>query len=150
MLNAVKILNKQQEKIVIKISAMDFFMEVMLKMLIYPFGNERKNLFISLILFRNCCFVSELLKVERNDEYEKELWQLNIDERLKLIPALKEKGNKFYAQKLYDEAEDTYSRALAICEQLMIRLNELYYAKVTLINITREWVHVRSYISCMY
>lgn len=65
----------------------------------------------------------ELLKVERTDEYEKELWQLNIDERLKLIPRLKEKGNKFYAQKLYDEAEDAYNQALAICEQLMIRLN---------------------------
>lgn len=66
-------------------------------------------------------YFSELLKVETPDQYEKELWQLNADERIALIPTLKEKGNKLYAQKLYDEAEEVYNEALAICEQLMVR-----------------------------
>lgn len=66
-------------------------------------------------------FIVELLKVETSNEYEKELWQLSSEERLKLVPGLKEKGNKLYGQKLYDKAEDAYSQALAICEQLMIR-----------------------------
>ncbi|KAL0882974.1 hypothetical protein ABMA27_016465 [Loxostege sticticalis] len=66
-------------------------------------------------------FIIELLKVERSDEYEKEVWQLNVKERLDLVPVLKEKGNKFYKEKKYTEAEESYSQAIAICEQLMIR-----------------------------
>ncbi|KPJ08591.1 AH receptor-interacting protein [Papilio machaon] len=75
-------------------------------------------------LIRNPCdleFIIELLKVERSDEYEKEVWQLDIKQRLELIPTLKEKGNKLYAEKKFTEAEDAYSQAIAICEQLMIR-----------------------------
>ncbi|CAH2096009.1 unnamed protein product [Euphydryas editha] len=75
-------------------------------------------------LINNPCdleFIIEMLKVETSNEYEKELWQLSSEERLKLVPELKEKGNKLYAQKLYDEAEDAYRQAIAICEQLMIR-----------------------------
>ncbi|XP_013194856.2 aryl-hydrocarbon-interacting protein-like 1 [Amyelois transitella] len=66
-------------------------------------------------------FIIELLKVERSDEYEKEVWQLNVQERLDLVPTLKEKGNKLYGEKKYDEAEEAYSQAISICEQLMIR-----------------------------
>ncbi|XP_059051997.1 AH receptor-interacting protein [Achroia grisella] len=66
-------------------------------------------------------FIIELLKVEKSDEYEKEVWQYSSEERLQLIPTLKEKGNKLYGQKVYDEAEEAYSKAIAICEQLMIR-----------------------------
>ncbi|XP_046966339.1 aryl-hydrocarbon-interacting protein-like 1 [Vanessa cardui] len=66
-------------------------------------------------------FIIEVLKVERSNEYEKELWQLSSEERLQLVPELKEKGNKLYGQKLYDQAEDAYRQAISICEQLMIR-----------------------------
>ncbi|XP_045498476.1 AH receptor-interacting protein [Colias croceus] len=75
-------------------------------------------------LISNPCdleFIIELLKVETSDQYEKELWQLNIEERLKLIPELKERGNKLYAEKQYNDAEDAYRQALGILEQLMIR-----------------------------
>ncbi|RVE50917.1 hypothetical protein evm_004484 [Chilo suppressalis] len=75
-------------------------------------------------LINNPCdleFIIELLKVETADEYEKELWQLNIQERLDLVPILKEKGNQFYRERKIVEAEEAYSQALAICEQLMIR-----------------------------
>ncbi|KAG6444527.1 AH receptor-interacting protein [Manduca sexta] len=66
-------------------------------------------------------FIIEVLKVEGSDEYEKELWQLNIKERLELIPKLREKGNKQYGEKDYIGAEEAYSQAVAICDQLMIR-----------------------------
>ncbi|CAH2048727.1 unnamed protein product, partial [Iphiclides podalirius] len=75
-------------------------------------------------LISNPCdleFILELIKVERSDEYEKEVWQLSTKERLELIPSLKEKGNKFYSERQYDKAEETYSQAIAICEQLMLR-----------------------------
>lgn len=65
--------------------------------------------------------ISELLKVERSDEYEREVWQMDVNERLELVPVLKEKGNKLYGEKKYKEAEDSYSQALGILEQLMIR-----------------------------
>lgn len=64
---------------------------------------------------------SELLKVERSDEYERELWQMNEQERIDLIPKLKEKGNKLFAKKQYDAAEQAYKEAISICEQLLIR-----------------------------
>ncbi|KAI8436991.1 hypothetical protein MSG28_010393 [Choristoneura fumiferana] len=79
-------------------------------------------------LTKNPCdleFIIELLRVERSDEYEKDVWQLTTEERLNLIPTLKEKGNKMYAQKRYDEAEEDYSQAIAICEQLMVRERKL-------------------------
>lgn len=66
-------------------------------------------------------FIIELLKVEHSDEYEREMWQLSIQERIDFIPTLKEKGNSLYGEKKYDEAEEAYNEALAICEQLMIR-----------------------------
>lgn len=71
-----------------------------------------------LIIIKNS---TELLKVERADEYQKDLWQLNIEERLQLIPKLKEKGNNLYGQKAFDEAEKKYHEAISILEQLMIR-----------------------------
>ncbi|CAH0751598.1 unnamed protein product [Diatraea saccharalis] len=75
-------------------------------------------------LIRNPCdleFIIELLKVERADEYEKEFWQLNVKERVNLVPVLKEKGNKLFRENKFAEAEEAYSQAIAICEQLMNR-----------------------------
>lgn len=62
-----------------------------------------------------------MLQVERADEYEKEIWQLSTEEKLELLPELKERGNKLYSQKYYDDAEETYKQAIAICEEFMIR-----------------------------
>ncbi|KAH9627913.1 hypothetical protein HF086_015357 [Spodoptera exigua] len=76
-------------------------------------------------LMKNPCDL-EFIIVERSDEYEKELWQLNAKERTDLIPMLREKGNKLYVQKKYKEAEDAYSEALYICEQLMY-IQNLYF-----------------------
>ncbi|CAG9102901.1 unnamed protein product [Plutella xylostella] len=75
-------------------------------------------------LMKNPCdleFVIELLQVEKGDEYEKDLWQLTEQDRIDLIPMLKEKGNQLYTQKSYEEAEEAYRKAIGICEQLMLR-----------------------------
>ncbi|KOB76056.1 Peptidylprolyl isomerase, partial [Operophtera brumata] len=71
-------------------------------------------------LIRKPCDL-EFIIVERSDEYERELWQLNEQERIELIPKLKEKGNKLYGKKQYDAAEQAYKEAISICEQLLIR-----------------------------
>ncbi|KAL4716688.1 hypothetical protein ACJJTC_004807 [Scirpophaga incertulas] len=75
-------------------------------------------------LINNPCdleFIIELLKVEKSDEYEKEMWQLSIEDRLELIPELKLKGNQAYSTNKYVEAQSIYHQALGILEQLMIR-----------------------------
>lgn len=76
------------------------------------------------LLIRNPCdleFIIELLKVEHSSEYEKDLWQLSVEERLQLIPSLREKGNKLYMEKQCEAAQEVYGEAIGILEQLMLR-----------------------------
>lgn len=54
-------------------------------------------------------------------EYEKESWQLNDDEKVNAIEDFKNRGNFAFKQKNYTEAEDLYTRALGIVEQLMLK-----------------------------
>lgn len=42
------------------------------------------------------------------------------DEKLKNIPHLKEKGNTFFKEKKYDNASETYAKAIGMLEQLML------------------------------
>ncbi|XP_063825728.1 AH receptor-interacting protein [Ostrinia nubilalis] len=75
-------------------------------------------------LMNNPCdleFVIELLKVESEEDYEKDIWQLNEKERLDFVPTLKERGNKLFKEKNYAEAEECYKKAIGICEQLLLR-----------------------------
>lgn len=46
---------------------------------------------------------------------------MDANERLEMIPVLKDKGNKLYGEKKYKEAEAAYTQALGMLEQLMIR-----------------------------
>lgn len=63
----------------------------------------------------------ELLKVELPHEYKKEMWQLNEDERLRLLPDLRETGNKKFNEGNYKDASNAYGEALAIFEHLMLK-----------------------------
>ena len=66
-------------------------------------------------------FVIELLSVELPDEYKKESWQMDADEKLVSLSRLKEEGNEFYGQKKYKAAADKYSEAISRLEQLLLR-----------------------------
>jgi len=66
-------------------------------------------------------FIIELLTVENPDEYKKESWQMDADEKLTSVPKLKEEGNKLYSAKQFKEAADKYADALGRLEQLMLR-----------------------------
>lgn len=66
-------------------------------------------------------FVLELIKVESPQEYEKECWQMDEDEKLKKIPLLKEEGNRLYRKKEYQKAADKYASAIGMLEQLMLK-----------------------------
>lgn len=75
-------------------------------------------------LFKNPCdliFTIEVLSIELPEEYEKESWQLNEDEKLKSVEDYRLKGNEYFKNNQLIEAEDCYSKALGIVEQLMLR-----------------------------
>lgn len=46
---------------------------------------------------------------------------MDEQEKLDIIPKLREKGNEEFKQKKYKEASDTYAKAIGILEQLMLK-----------------------------
>lgn len=75
-------------------------------------------------LFRNPCdmiFTLEVLAIQKPEEYEKESWQLNEDEKLKSVEEYRLKGNQKFKENNLKEAEEAYSFALGVIEQLMLR-----------------------------
>lgn len=66
-------------------------------------------------------FEIELLKYEKPGEFQKETWQMDAEEKLSIVPGLKEAGNKLYQEKKYKAAADKYAEALGCLEQLCLR-----------------------------
>ncbi|XP_014206075.1 AH receptor-interacting protein [Copidosoma floridanum] len=69
---------------------------------------------------QNLEFTIELLDVILPHEYDKESWQMTEDEKLKIIPVYKEKGNALFRDKKYEAAANIYAQAIGIIEQLML------------------------------
>lgn len=65
-------------------------------------------------------FRFEVLKVEDPGSYKQETWAMSDDERKRILPTLKEEGNKFYKQKDYQRAADKYAEALGCLENLLL------------------------------
>lgn len=65
-------------------------------------------------------FRIELLKVEAPEDYQKESWQMNEEEKLKAIPSLHSEGNSLFNNKNYKAASEKYALALGMLEQLML------------------------------
>jgi AH receptor-interacting protein len=75
-------------------------------------------------LFKHPCdliFTIEVTSIELPEEYEKESWQLNETEKLQSIDDFRIKGNEFFKRNQFTQAEESYSKALGIVEQLMLR-----------------------------
>ena len=66
-------------------------------------------------------FQIELIKTELPGEYERDLWSISLDEKLKLVPKWKEEGNQFYKNKDFANASKKYSDALGSLEQISTR-----------------------------
>lgn len=45
---------------------------------------------------------------------------MTADEKLKIIPVLREKGNAQFKEKNYETAANTYAQAIGFAEQLML------------------------------
>nr|CAD7428299.1 unnamed protein product [Timema monikensis] len=65
-------------------------------------------------------FTIELMKVEAPEDYEKESWQMNEEEKLGAVPALREEGNRLYRGRDYVAAASKYAQAIGLLEQLML------------------------------
>lgn len=65
--------------------------------------------------------IPELLSAELPDDYEKEAWQLNDNEKLSNIERLRNLGNIAYKNKDYETAESQYCKAVGLVEQLIIK-----------------------------
>ncbi|XP_049776155.1 AH receptor-interacting protein isoform X3 [Schistocerca cancellata] len=98
-------------------------------------------------------FIIELIKVEGPEEYKKESWQMNADEKLSAVPKLRERGNQLYKEKNFDEAAGLYAEALGLLEQLMLNekpgdeeWNELNKMKIPLLlNYSQCKLYKREY-----
>lgn len=66
-------------------------------------------------------FIIELFSIEQPEDYEKERWQMNDEEKMNAQEALREKGNNFYKERNYKEAEECYRKAVGMIEQLMTK-----------------------------
>lgn len=74
------------------------------------------------------CFL-ELVRVESPEEYQKESWQFKEDEKLQMVPVLKERGNIAFKNSDYKAAIEAYSMAIGFLEQLMMKYNLKIYNK---------------------
>lgn len=54
-------------------------------------------------------------------QYQKDLWALGDEERLKVIPELKEEGNNLFLEKKYELAAEKYGQAIGLLEQLALK-----------------------------
>ena len=64
---------------------------------------------------------TDVESIEEPGDYKKESWAMDFDEKLAAVPRLKEEGNQHYKDKNYAEAAKSYSEALGLLEQLMLR-----------------------------
>lgn len=75
-------------------------------------------------LFRSPCdliFTLENLSIELPEDYEKESWQLNENEKLESVEGYRARGNEMFKNNNFPGAEEMYSLALGVLEQLMLR-----------------------------
>ncbi len=66
-------------------------------------------------------FEIELVRVERPGSYKQDSWALTDNEKMTLVPKLREIGNELYRNKNYKEASGKYFEALGYLESLSIR-----------------------------
>ncbi|ESO05839.1 hypothetical protein HELRODRAFT_184898 [Helobdella robusta] len=66
-------------------------------------------------------FIFEVTSVEDVGKYKKDLWALSDDEKLNIIPMLKEEGNKLFVDKKYEEASEKYGQAIGLLDQLALK-----------------------------
>lgn len=65
-------------------------------------------------------FEFEILSVEESGSFEKEHWEMSLEEKSTMAPQLRQEGNMLYKQGRYEEAAEKYGVALGYVEQLTL------------------------------
>merc|ERR1719209_3393 len=100
-------------------------------------------------------FIFELLEVEQPEQYEKESWQMDAEEKAASVPALRAEGNALFAAGDFEGASEKYKDALGRLEQLMLRekpgedeWNQLLQLKIPLLlNLSQCKLNEEDYYS---
>nr|AAK77956.1 aryl-hydrocarbon interacting protein-like 1 [Mus musculus] len=66
-------------------------------------------------------FLYELLQVEAPNEYQRETWNLNNEERMQAVPLLHGEGNRLYKLGRYDQAATKYQEAIVCLRNLQTK-----------------------------
>jgi len=69
----------------------------------------------------NLVFEFELLKVQLNNEYEKELWQMDTEEMTDNVPKYHKSGNELFKDGKVEEAEKNYASAISCLKHLQLK-----------------------------
>uniref|UniRef100_M3XQB9 AIP/AIPL N-terminal FKBP-type PPIase domain-containing protein n=1 Tax=Mustela putorius furo TaxID=9669 RepID=M3XQB9_MUSPF len=69
---------------------------------------------------RPLIFVIELLQLEAQSEYQREMWSLNNQEKMQAVPILFGEGNRLFKLDCYDEASSKYQEAI-VCRNLQTK-----------------------------
>ncbi|EGD73856.1 hypothetical protein PTSG_05551 [Salpingoeca rosetta] len=65
-----------------------------------------------------CLDCEVVVLLEKANTFEKELWEMTLEEKLTKLPQLKEQGKAAFVAKQYEAAAEKYTRALALIENL--------------------------------
>lgn len=66
-------------------------------------------------------FTFEVLSIELPEDYEKESWQLDENEKKESIETYRLRGNEMFKENMTEEASENYAYAMGIVEQLMLK-----------------------------
>ena len=77
--------------------------------------------FICLCQFKLILISLELLKYEAPEDFQKEMWTMTMKEKEGQIPLLREQGKELFKKNRFHEAEEKYSTALGLLEQLALQ-----------------------------
>lgn len=75
-------------------------------------------------LLKNPCdleFIFEMLSIEQPQDYQKDSWQMDDEEKFQMVKKVKEEGNEKYKEKDLKGAESCYQYAIGLLEQLMLK-----------------------------
>lgn len=89
------------------------------------FYTDFNSSFSNIFSFFFFIFSLEIISIDLPNEYEKESWQLNENERVDTVQKNRQLGNDLYRNGQIKEAEEKYKQALGIVEQQLMKLVHL-------------------------
>jgi len=81
------------------------------------------------VITHSHCLSAEVLTVEPAGEFRKEIWAMDENEKIALLPELREEGNALYKAGDYKNAAAKYADAIGILEQLLLTYVDFFHER---------------------